>query len=338
MKPLLEVDNLRVEYVVDGGSVTAVDDVTFALERGESFGLVGESGCGKTTVARTVLGILPKNARVTGGTIRLEGLDILSSRETLRRLRWRHLSLVPQSAMNGLNPVYRVGSQIREALTAHGRRDELDDRVEHLLGLAGLDPMHAAAYPHQLSGGMRQRAMIAMALALDPPLVLLDEPTTALDVILQYRIVRRLVELKRELGLSFLLISHDLGLVSELCDRLGVMYAGRLVEVGPIDALLTEPAHPYTMGLRAAIPTLAPMETLVSIPGTPPVLDRLIKGCAFVDRCPFAERRCSEERQALHPAGVEAASACHFSHRADEFRVAAAREETWRAIAEPPLH
>ncbi|HEX7471521.1 MAG TPA: ABC transporter ATP-binding protein [Candidatus Limnocylindrales bacterium] len=296
--PLLVVENLRTYFTLDSGTVRAVDGVSFTLNDGEALGIAGESGCGKTTTALSLVGLLPANARIVEGSVKLFGIDLVGkSEKALRRYRWREISIVFQGAMNALNPVRRVGDQIAEPLeqrlsvpTGEARR-----RARELLELVGIPRARARAYPHELSGGMRQRAMIAMALACDPAVVIGDEPTTALDVMVQAQILELLERLRRELGLSLILITHDLSVIAETCDRVMVMYAGKVAEEGSVDVVFRAPRHPYTQKLLGAFPNIhADRKALDVIPGSPPDLRDPPSGCRFHPRCPFAMPVCEE--------------------------------------------
>ena len=296
--PLLEVEDLRTYFQLESGVVHAVDGVSFRLDQGEALGIAGESGCGKTTTALSLVRILPSNARIVGGSIRLMGIDLVGKTdEQLRRYRWREISIVFQGAMNALNPVRRVVDQIAEPIqvrlgeTPRAARK----RARELLELVGIPKQRGSAYPHELSGGMRQRAMIAMALACDPAVVIGDEPTTALDVMVQAQILELLEELRHKLGLSLILITHDLSVIAETCDRVMVMYAGKVAEEGPVDEVFRRPRHPYTQKLLSAFPNIrADRRTLDVIPGSPPDLRTPPSGCRFHPRCAFAMPVCSE--------------------------------------------
>jgi oligopeptide/dipeptide ABC transporter ATP-binding protein len=333
---LLEIKNLTVEYKISAGFVRAVDDVSMKIEQGEYFGLVGESGCGKTTLARAILRLLPINGRIVNGEIWLKGKNIATmSQKQLRPLRWQDMSLIPQSAMNALDPVYRVGDQIVEAIRAHKSvsKDEGLERAAELFDLVGLDPARLEDYPHQFSGGMRQRAMIAMSLALSPDLIIADEPTTALDVIVKDQILHRMDQVQKQLKKSLLLVTHDVSAVAENCDRMAVMYAGKIMEHGRTAPLLRAPYNPYTLGLKNAFPRLhGPIRQLISIPGVPPDLLDPPKGCRFHHRCPFAVERCREEEPTLLEVEKDHFSACHFPEKTDEFRKLAAEVDTWQRI------
>jgi peptide/nickel transport system ATP-binding protein len=297
-QPLLVVDDLRTYFELDGATVHAVDGVSFVVQQGEALGIAGESGCGKTTTALSLVRLLPSNARIVSGSIRYFGIDLVpKSAEALRRYRWREISIVFQGAMNALNPVHRLRDQIAEPLMERLNLSEgkARTRAGELLELVGIPKKRGSAYPHELSGGMRQRAMIAMALACDPAIVIGDEPTTALDVMIQAQILELLERLRRELGLSLILITHDLSVIAETCDRILVMYAGRIAEEGPVGEVFRRPRHPYTQKLLSAFPNIqADRRTLDVIPGSPPDLRNPPPGCRFAPRCPFVMPVCSE--------------------------------------------
>jgi peptide/nickel transport system ATP-binding protein len=296
--PLLEVTDLAVEFRLPTGRLRAVDGVSFRLEDGEALGIAGESGCGKTTTALSLVRLLPSNAEITRGSVNLFGIDLVPRTERqLARYRWREIAIVFQGAMNALNPVRRVGDQIAEPveLRLGVSRRQAAKRARELLELVGIPGKRASAYPHELSGGMRQRAMIAMALACDPAIVIGDEPTTALDVMVQAQILQLLEQLRRDLGLSLMLITHDLSVIAETCDRVLIMYAGKVAEEGPVRRVFTAPRHPYTQKLLSSFPNIrADRRTLDVIPGSPPDLRQEIVGCPFAPRCPAAMAICSE--------------------------------------------
>lgn len=298
--PVLEVVDLSLRYQTRQGEVQAVEGVSFELAQGQSLGLVGESGCGKTSVATCLMRLLPENARLAGGQIRLAGTDLLQlDEEDMRGYRWRRVAMVFQAAMNSLDPVHRVGQQVIEAIEAHGMETTVADareRVARLFRMVGLDPQLMDRYPHEFSGGMRQRAVIAMALSCDPDLIIADEPTTALDVIVQDRILRELKVVQQELRMGMIYISHDIGVVAEVTDRIGVMYAGRLVELGDTADVFRLPMHPYTAALMSSFPSVhgerAPLSNLA---GEPPNLIAPPSGCPFHPRCPHADETCRAE-------------------------------------------
>jgi peptide/nickel transport system ATP-binding protein len=289
--------------------------VSLALAGGERFGLVGESGSGKTTTILAVMGLLPPNASVAGRVL-LDGRDVLARGErSARPHRWRDVAMVFQGAMNAFNPVQRVGDQIAEPMELHGVAEgkEARRRVVELLERVGIPAARASRYPHEFSGGMRQRAALAMALACNPKVLLADEPTTALDVMVQAQILELLTSLANDFGLAVVLVTHDLPVVAQVCGRAAVMYAGEIVETGPVDALYHEPRHPYTRLLYAATPELHADGELASIPGAPPRLDQPIAGCPFQPRCDRAFAPCAEEHPALLGVGPGREAACHLN-------------------------
>ena len=286
---MLELRGVTVDYLTPSGTKRAVDDVSFTLGRGQVLGLAGESGSGKSTIAQAILRILRPPGVVSGGQILWEGDDILAmDAATLRAFRWTEIAMAFQSALNSLNPVMTVGDQITDTFRAHGVRNrrEIAERIDALLGVVGIDVSRAGSYPHQLSGGMRQRAVIAIALALRPKLLIMDEPTTALDVVVQRSIMQQIRDLKDELGFSILFITHDISLMVEFSDRMAIMYGGRIVETAASDEIFDRPQHPYTRGLLDSFPSLtAPKRRLSGIPGSPPDLLALPSGCVFHPRC-----------------------------------------------------
>ncbi len=296
---LLEVSDLRLYYSTDRGPVHAVDGASFSVEEGEALGVVGESGSGKSSLALALLRVLPANINQYGGSVLVEGTDVmgLSNEEFRRQFRWRKLSMVFQGAMNAMNPVLRVGHQIAEPMLVDGAvsKQEAYGKVEELLDMVGLSREVFQCYPHELSGGMKQRAIIAMALVQDPRLVVLDEPTSALDVSIQAQITNLLKRLKRQLGLSLIFITHDIALASDVCDRLAVVYGGQIVELGGIEQVLERPQHPYTEKLLASQPRLRSDVRPEFIPGSPPELVNPPPGCRFQPRCPHAFEQCSQD-------------------------------------------
>jgi oligopeptide/dipeptide ABC transporter ATP-binding protein len=296
--PLLVVEGLKTHFSLGSETVHAVDGVSFTLNHGEALGIAGESGCGKTTTALSLIRLLPTNAKIEEGSIKLYGIDLVTkSDNALRRYRWREISIVFQGAMNALNPVHRLRDQIVEPLTERLGMPEKEarKRAGELLELVGIPKKRGSAYPHELSGGMRQRAMIAMALACDPAIVIGDEPTTALDVMVQAQILALLEDLRHKLGLSLILITHDLSVIAETCDRVLVMYAGRIAEEGSVNEVFRRPRHPYTQKLLSAFPNIAAdRRTLDVIPGLPPDLRHPPPGCRFAPRCAFAMDICTE--------------------------------------------
>lgn len=319
---LLSVKNLCVEYNAERGRVHAVTDVSFDIHKGEFFGLAGESGCGKSTTAFAIMRLLKGSATIAGGEIVFNGKNVLQfGTEELRLFRWDQTSMVLQSAMNNLNPVVTIGSQLVDAIMAHRDvpKSRAVERAIELLKLVNISETRLKSYPHELSGGMRQRVVIAMALALKPDLIIFDEPTTALDVVVQYNIIRKITALKDEMGFSILFITHDLPLMLEMCDRIGIMYAGRLMEVSPVEILKTGGAHPYSDGLLHAFPSLLGEKVrLTGIPGSVPDLITPPKGCLFYDRCSRRDDRCRQELPAFEQLGDKHFCACFNARREGE--------------------
>jgi len=332
---LLEVTDLVMHFKIQDGWVEAVDHVSFHLDKGETLGVVGESGCGKTTMVYAVTQLLPKNAHIKGGSIKFKGRELLDYinkdgtidifNKDIRKIRWDEISIIFQGAMDALNPVYKVGKQIEEALMAHPEaltklaegelatkararslyRNELQEiargRIEELYDLVNINKGRIYHYPHEYSGGMKQRALIAMALGLNPSLIIADEPTTALDVITQYKILAEFKKIQKKFEMAMIIISHDISTVAEVSDRMAVMYAGRMAEIAPTKDLFTNARHPYTVGLMNSIPTILGTkqelrDRLQSIPGSPPGLADPPKGCRFHPRCPYAKDVCKGER------------------------------------------
>ena len=332
---LLSLEDLSVHYRTRAGPVRAVDGAVLAVPPGSITGLVGESGCGKSTLARAIMGVLPDAALVAGGRMMFEGQDLTAMPEHRRRhLRWRRMAFVPQTAMNALDPVQRLRGHFTEVLCQRGNlaRGLALLRAAELFEMVGLAPDRLADYPHQFSGGMRQRASIALALALHPALVIADEPVTALDVIVQRQVLDVLRGLQSRLKLSMVLVTHDMAVVAYTCDRVAVMYAGQVVESGTVRAVLEQPLHPYSMGLTHAFPDLQGSEAaLVPIEGSPPSLLHPPPGCRFAPRCPFAEPHC----RAAPPPLVHAeghAVACWRAGDAAALRALAAQPATWAAM------
>jgi len=332
--PILSIRDLHVSFATKRGVETVLHGASLDIPRGRTVGLVGESGCGKSTLLKAALGALAPNARVASGEVLYDGINLLrENRETLRKLRWRKISMIPQSALNALNPVLRISDQIVEAVQAHTQASDAQARrmAAEIVARVGIDPKRIDEYPHQFSGGMRQRAIIAMALILEPELVLADEPTTSLDVIVQDQIFRLVRELQRLLGFAMLLVTHDLALVIENCDRIAVMYAGAIVEEGLTSDVVAEPFHPYTLGLKNSMPMLGGDKEPISIPGSPPDPTVSHAGCRFAARCPFAIPICHSRPPTLAPVKAGHLAACHRSGDAHLLRMEAAKIETWAA-------
>jgi oligopeptide/dipeptide ABC transporter ATP-binding protein len=317
MQPLLEVKDLKTYFTIKAGDVKAVDGVSFTIQKGESLGLVGESGCGKTTTALSVIKLLPENGYIADGQILFEGKDITHSKdEELYRFRWSEVSMIFQGAMNALNPVQRVSDQIMEALFIHYpkiTKEEALAKVKQLFELVEIDPKLMHGYPHEFSGGMRQRAIIAMALSCDPKLIIGDEPTTALDVMVQAQIIDLINDLRTKLHMSLLMITHDLSIITEVCDKIAVMYAGKIVEYGTTDEVVTYFLHPYTEKLIGAFPNIYKERKMVdSIPGDPPDLFDPPPGCRFAPRCvEFVEGLCDVVEPVLLEVRPGHFVACH---------------------------
>jgi peptide/nickel transport system ATP-binding protein len=316
MADLLTVENLQVEYLLAGGDLRVVDGVSFRIGAGEVFGLAGESGSGKSTIALSLVRLLRPPGVITGGQVLCEGRDVLAMSEAeLRTFRWRRVSLVTQEAMNALNPLLTVGEQLADPILAHERvsRRAARDRAAALLDLVGVERRRLDSFPHELSGGMRQRVVIGMALALQPALIIMDEPTTALDVVVQNELLSHISALRERLGFSILFIGHDLSLMLTFCSRVGVLYAGRLMETAPSQVLRNTPRHPYTQGLVSCL--LDPRGTpggLRGIPGQAPDPAQLPGGCHFHPRCPLVVERCRHQRPSLVPLGPAHLAECHL--------------------------
>jgi peptide/nickel transport system ATP-binding protein len=311
---ILRVEGLRTYYFTEGGTVKAVDNVSFSLGRGESMAIVGESGCGKSTLGASLMRLVPTPGRIVSGSVWLEGEELLGMPEDRfrREVRWRKISLIPQNAMNALSPVKRVGDQIADAIMNHEdvSKQEAMERAKELFSRLGIDPSRVTNYPHEFSGGMRQRVVIAMALALSPSILIADEPTTALDVVVQAQILNLLKRLKAEMGLHILLITHDLSLVAELADRVLIMYAGKAAELGSADVIYRAPAHPYSQGLIRSIPRIGGKKEFVWIPGYPPDLISPPTGCRFHPRCPYAWDLCRREEPPLFGSAGGSSASC----------------------------
>jgi peptide/nickel transport system ATP-binding protein len=313
--PLLEVRALQVEYLTARGPVKAVDGVSFAIQPGEVLGLAGESGSGKSTIAHAILRILRPPALITGGEVIFRDQFIFQMSDAeLEQFRWRNISIVFQSAMNALNPVMRIRDQLLDVMQHHGlHKAEANAQAVRLFDLVGIDPRRLDAYPHQLSGGMRQRAVIAIALALNPPLLIMDEPTTALDVVVQKDILQQIAALRQQLGFSILFITHDLSLLVEFSTHIAIMYAGEIVGQAPARQLFEGPLHPYTLGLMNSFPSISgEKHKLTGIPGSPPDLVQPPAGCRFHPRCPKATAVCSEAAPVSKLIYTSHSVACHL--------------------------
>lgn len=333
--PALSIKDLDVDYNAGEHPVAALLEINLDLFKGDRIGLVGESGCGKSTLLKAIMGVLPKNARTPNGQILLDKTDLLTTDgETRRKARWARISMITQSALNALNPVHKIGAQIEEAILAHKAipKEKARERAKELFDLVGVSSERLDDYPHQFSGGMRQRAVIAMALALEPEIVLADEPTTALDVIVQDQIFDRLYSLQAEQGFSIVLVTHDLALVVESCERIVVMYAGMIVETGDTKSITRAPLHPYTAGLRNAIPDLTLDHDPISIPGAPPDLSQPFQCCRFAPRCPMAIDACWQDMPSLEPVGQaegERLVRCHRANEMNNFRDRLSQQDFW---------
>jgi peptide/nickel transport system ATP-binding protein len=297
--PVLEVRDLSVEYVLETGIVRAVQQVSFDLAPGEFLAIVGESGCGKSTLLFGISQLLNPPAEISGGSVGFHGRNLVELTERqLAAVRWKDMSVVMQSAMNALNPVQSIGAQFRDAMRAHGKtsKAEIHERSVEVLKMVGIDPVHLKSYPHQLSGGMRQRSMIAMAMLFTPDLIIMDEPTSALDVVAQRSLMAQIKDLQQEFHFAVIFVTHDMSLVRHFSDRLMVMYAGQVSELGPTQQLFDHPHHPYTVGLMDAFPSIrGPRVPLTGIPGRPPDLARPPAGCRFAPRCPKVMPRCETD-------------------------------------------
>jgi peptide/nickel transport system ATP-binding protein len=379
---LLEINDLSVRYRMDEvDDVRAVEDANFVVEPGETFGLVGESGCGKTTLGKSLLALLDDNGYVESGEVWYDGVlprwedengdpkpEVIEGDEypvredgmmdlteldvqDMRQVRWRDIALIPQGSMNALNPVYKVEDQIVEAIRIHEpntTEEEALERSRNLLEQVGIDRDRGDDYAHEFSGGMKQRAVIALAMSCDPNLVLADEPTTALDVIIQDRVLDAINDMQEQFDASMLIISHDISVMAETCDRLGVMYGGRLMEVGTTEEIFLEPSNPYTLGLENSFPTVQEeQERLLAIPGTPPNLSEPADECRFAERCPFAAGQCFDDHPPMFDVSSAQAgrlqeadrdsghrSACYRLNEIEEIRTQATEEDTWQQTTE----
>ncbi len=331
---LLDVKNLSVIYRMDGQHIHAVNRLSFQLQENEIFGVVGESGCGKSSLIKALLRLVARNGSVVADSVSFNGSELLQMpmEEFRKSILWQKIALVPQSAMNSLNPVYKVGPQIVEAIAAHKQMPERQarEKVHDLFESVGLQKELFDSYPHQFSGGMRQRAMIAMALALDPKLIIMDEPTTGLDVLVQDKILKTLRRIKDDTKCSMMIISHDIAIMSEIATRIGVMYGGSFVEIAPTHDLFKDPSHPYTMGLTNAFPSIRELgKELISIPGSPPVMTQEEDKCWFEPRCPFATNDCQMTFPAATKAGSDHIVSCLRSAERKKLARLAKEKTTW---------
>ncbi len=313
---LLEVKELRTHYLTPFGAVKAVDDISFKMKRGVALGLAGESGCGKTTVALSIMRILSYPGKILGGEVLFKGIDILKmEEEELRNMRWKGISTVFQGAMASLNPLFKVGRQIADPIMIHEnvKKKEAYSRANELLELVGIDASRADNYPWELSGGMRQRVMIAMGLACNPEVIIADEPTTALDVIVAHQVMELIKDLREKLDLSMILITHDISVIAQTCGELAIMYAGKIVEISTVSTIYESPLHPYTEALISAFPNIKEEKRqLKSIAGNPPDLINPPPGCNFNPRCTYAQDICRSEEPTLDQIGDNHSVACHF--------------------------
>jgi peptide/nickel transport system ATP-binding protein len=316
VSPILVVEALNVHYDTADGPAKAVNDVSFSLRPGERLGLIGESGSGKTTMATALMRLTRAPGRIVGGSIKFDGREILKmTPRELRETRLRDIALIPQGAMSSLNPVMRLENQIIDAISEHMpmmSRAQLRQRVAELLRNVGLDPAVARRYPHELSGGMKQRAAMAIATSLSPKLIIADEPTSALDVVVQRQVMQTLGKLQGGLGAAVILIGHDVGLIAQFADTVAVMYAGKIVEIGPVRQMIEAPRHPYTKLLVDSLPRLDTKRALIGIPGLPPRLVDMPPGCGFAPRCPYAFDRCTREETVLQAIAPDGRVACHL--------------------------
>ena len=333
---ILSIHDLVVQYETQDGMVQAVDGVSLDISEGQQLGIIGESGCGKTTLLKSIVQVLPRNGSISSGQILYKGTDLLSlSTHEMRDLRWREIATIPQASMDSLNPVQRVGNQLMNLLTIRGSYDKraAKRRAVDLFDLVGLDSERLMHYPHEFSGGMKQRAVIAMALALNPSLLIADEPVTALDVIVQHQILDVLRRLQKELNLTVMLITHDISVIAQICETVSVMYAGQIVEQAHAVAFFESPNHPYSLGLQQAFPNLVrPRDVLVSIEGYPPDLRHPPSGCRFAERCPFAQDRCHQIDPPLENAEGNREVACLRYDEMDELRRKAEDPSLWQHV------
>jgi oligopeptide/dipeptide ABC transporter ATP-binding protein len=332
---ILKIKDLKIRYRVKNGIIKAADIGLLNINKGETFGLVGESGCGKSTTIKAIMRILPENGYIENGDIIFENTNISKiSEDQMNKIRWAGISIIPQSAMNALDPVYTIRDQITEAIKKHKDYDKktISKRIAELMEMVGLKPDRADGYPHQFSGGMRQRAAIAMALALNQSLIIADEPTTALDVLMQDQILEKILNLHKQFQMAMLMITHDIAVVAQTCQRMGVMYAGNIVETGTVNEIFEKACHPYTIGLLNAFPSIQNKDAeIISIPGAPPSLLNPPAGCRFLERCPWGiDEICIKETPWIE-INEGHFSACHRLEEISRFRKEAKDYNIWES-------
>lgn len=335
---LLEIKNLQIGYREGDEMILAIDGVDLSIQAGQTLGIVGESGSGKSTVIKSIVDILDSNGKILDGSIKLNGSELLDMEERRfnNEVRWSQISYVPQDAMAALDPVYQLGTQIVEVIREHTSQTKRDarKRAQELLSLVGLDDSTIYDYPHELSGGQRQRGVIALALALRPSVILADEPTTGLDVVIQDEILKLLVDIQEELGCAIVMVTHDMSVVADIADKTAVMYGGRIMEYGSTVDIFNRSIHPYTIGLKNAFPSITPSareRPLIDIPGTPPNLRAPPSGCRFSERCPFATSRCTTTEPPMISESNNQYAKCHYTDQAHKFRKEGASPQTWHS-------
>lgn len=322
---LLSVRDLNVRYEVEGGLVQAVDGISFDLDQNTILGVLGESGCGKTTLAKSIVRSLPTNGNIDSGNVTFDGTDLAKlTHEEMRSIRWERIAYVPQGAMGSLDPVYTIEQQLVETIRVHRpdtTKHECINRAEEVLDLVGIEPSRLGSYPHQLSGGMRQRVLLAMSLLLEPDLIIADEPTTGLDVLVRDKILNDIERYRDEYGISVIMVSHDIADLIETADEIIVMYGGKIVEQGPSEAIFEDPVHPYTIGLRGSLPELhSGVDDLIEMKMEPPNLLDPSPGCRFADKCPFEISACRDEHPELVESKPGVRTACIRANEADTLR------------------